>query len=71
VKNTGKQSTKEIYIYPPLHVLAWNYTKKDGISEENIMTGEVDYLKPQKAEKDFTRLAASSQVKRWIIKCMK
>lgn len=58
VKNTSKQATEEIYMHPSLQVLqsekdAWNYAGKNGINEESIMTGEVDYLEPHGSGKGF------------------
>ena len=58
VKNIGKQATEEIYMHPSLQVLkpennAWSYAIEDGIAEESIMTGEVDYLEPHGNGKSF------------------
>ncbi|MCJ7839329.1 anti-sigma factor [Lederbergia sp. NSJ-179] len=58
VKNNSKQATEEIYMHPSLQVLkpeknAWNYAGEDGIAEESIMTGEVDYLAPHGDGKGF------------------
>ncbi|WP_102260976.1 DUF4367 domain-containing protein [Mesobacillus jeotgali] len=58
VKNTSKQATEEIYMHPSLQVLqfnnnAWNYAGEDGIAEDSIMTGEVDYLEPHGSGKGF------------------
>ncbi|MFC4322606.1 anti-sigma factor [Litchfieldia salsa] len=58
VKNIGKQAIEEIYMHPSLQVLkfeknAWNYAGEDGIAEDSIMTGEVDYLEPHGNGKGF------------------
>lgn len=58
VKNNSKQATEEIYMHPSLQVLkfeknAWNYAREEGIAEDSIMTGEVDYLEPHGNGKGF------------------
>jgi len=58
VKNNSKQATEEIYMHPSLQVLkfeknAWNYAGEEGIAEDSIMTGEVDYLEPHGNGKGF------------------
>lgn len=63
VKNIGKQSTKEIYMHPSLQVLkfeknAWSYAGEDGIAEDSIMTGEVDYLEPHGNGKGFYNIGS-------------
>ncbi|MDJ1477175.1 DUF4367 domain-containing protein [Bacillus thuringiensis] len=63
VKNIGKQETKEIYMHPSLQVLkskgnVWNYAKRAGIAEKNIMTGEVDYLEPHGDGKSFYNIGS-------------
>ncbi|WP_434166000.1 DUF4367 domain-containing protein [Bacillus thuringiensis] len=63
VKNIGKQVTKEIYMHPSIQVLknkgnVWNYAGKDGITERNIMTGEVDYLEPHGDGKSFYNIGS-------------
>ncbi|WLR57767.1 anti-sigma factor [Mesobacillus subterraneus] len=63
VKNSGKQATEEIYMHPSLQVLkfkknAWNYAGEDGIAEDSIMTGEVDYLEPHGNGKGFYNIGS-------------
>jgi hypothetical protein len=63
VKNIGKQATEEIGMAPSIQVLksennAWNYAAKDGISEESIMTHEVDYLEPHGNGKSFYNIGS-------------
>ncbi len=63
VKNNGKQATEEIYMHPSLQVLkfeknAWNYAGEDGIAEESILTGEVDYLEPHGKGKSFYNIGS-------------
>lgn len=63
VKNSGKKSTKEIYMHPSIKLLksegnAWNYAERDGIEEKNIMTGEVDYLEPHGDGKSFYNIGS-------------
>ncbi|BCC10192.1 TPA: DUF4367 domain-containing protein [Bacillus cereus] len=63
VKNIGKKVTKEIYMHPSIQVLknkgnVWNYAGKDGITERNIMTGEVDYLEPHGDGKSFYNIGS-------------
>lgn len=63
VKNNGKQATEEIYMHPSLQVLkleknAWNYAGEDGIAEDSIMTGEVDYLEPHGNGKGFYNIGS-------------
>lgn len=63
VKNNGKQATEEIYMHPSLQVLkfeenAWNYAGEAGISEDSIMTGEVDYLEPHGNGKGFYNIGS-------------
>lgn len=58
VKNNSKQATEEIYMHPSLQVLkfeknSWNYAGEEGIAEDSIMTGEVDYLEPHGNGKGF------------------
>ncbi|SDN22792.1 anti-sigma factor [Bacillus sp. OK048] len=63
VKNIGKKETEEIYMHPSLGVLkfeknAWIYAGEDGIAEDSIMTGEVDYLAPHGNGKDFYNIGS-------------
>ncbi|ATI58054.1 anti-sigma factor [Bacillus cereus] len=63
VKNIGKQATEEIYMHPSIQVLkskgnVWNYAERDGITEKNIMTGEVDYLEPHGEGKSFYNIGS-------------
>lgn len=63
VKNMGKQATDEIYMHPSLQMLksennAWNYARKAGITEQSIMTGEVDYLEPHGNGKSFYNIGS-------------
>ena len=63
VKNIGKQETKEIYMHPSIQVLkskgnVWNYAERAGITEKNIMTGEVDYLEPHGDGKSFYNIGS-------------
>jgi hypothetical protein len=63
VKNTSKQAIEEIYMHPSLKVLkfeknAWNYAVVDGIFEDSIMTGEVDYLEPHGNGKGFYNIGS-------------
>ncbi|MGN4255636.1 DUF4367 domain-containing protein [Bacillus cereus group sp. MYBKT14-1] len=63
VKNIGKQKTKEIYMHPSIQVLkskgnVWNYAERAGITEKNIMTGEVDYLEPHGDGKSFYNIGS-------------
>ncbi|MFH7833460.1 DUF4367 domain-containing protein [Bacillus luti] len=63
VKNIGKQETKEIYMHPSIQVLKskgniWNYAERAGITEKNIMTGEVDYLEPHGDGKSFYNIGS-------------
>ncbi|MCU5023744.1 anti-sigma factor [Bacillus cereus] len=63
VKNIGKQATEEIYMHPSIQVLkskgnVWNYAERDGITEKNIMTGEVDYLEPRGEGKSFYNIGS-------------
>jgi hypothetical protein len=63
VKNNGKQATEEIYMHPSLQVLkfeknAWSYAGEDGITEDSIMTGEVDYLEPHGNGKSFYNIGS-------------
>jgi hypothetical protein len=63
VKNSGKQASEEIYMHPSLQVLkfeknAWNYAGEDGIAEDSIMTGEVDYLEPHGNGKGFYNIGS-------------
>ncbi|MBS4210200.1 DUF4367 domain-containing protein [Bacillus sp. FJAT-50079] len=58
VKNNSDQAIEEIYMHPSLQVLkseknVWNYAGENGIAEESIMTGEVDYLEPHGDGKSF------------------
>lgn len=58
VKNNSNHATDEVYMHPSLQVLksknnTWNYAGEDGIAEESIMTGEVDYLEPHGEGKSF------------------
>ncbi|MDA1761825.1 DUF4367 domain-containing protein [Bacillus cereus] len=63
VKNIDKQATEEIYMTPSIQVLkskgnVWNYAGKDGVTERNIMTGEVDYLEPHGEGKSFYNIGS-------------
>ncbi|MEH7387296.1 anti-sigma factor [Bacillus sp. JJ1521] len=63
VKNISKKKTEEIYMHPSLRVLksernAWNYAGENGIAEEGIMTGEVDYLEPHGNGKSFYNIGS-------------
>ncbi|WP_226641015.1 DUF4367 domain-containing protein [Bacillus tropicus] len=63
VKNIGKRKTKEIYMHPSIQVLkskgnVWNYAERAGITEKNIMTGEVDYLEPHGDGKSFYNIGS-------------
>ncbi|OAK67335.1 hypothetical protein [Lederbergia galactosidilytica] len=63
VKNNSKQATEEIYMHPSLQVLksennAWNYAGEEGIAENSIMTGEVDYLEPHGDGKGFYNIGS-------------
>ncbi|MFB3171031.1 anti-sigma factor [Neobacillus sp. 179-C4.2 HS] len=63
LKNSGKQASEEIYMHPSLQVLkfeknAWNYAGEDGIAEDSIMTGEVDYLEPHGNGKGFYNIGS-------------
>jgi hypothetical protein len=63
VKNVGKQATKEIYMHPSIQVLksdnnTWKYAGEDGIAEESVMTGEVDYLEPHGIGKGFYNIGS-------------
>lgn len=58
VKNTSKQATEEIYMHPSLQILkskknGWSYPEDDGLAEDSIMTGGVDYLEPHGDGKGF------------------
>lgn len=63
LKNNSKQATEEIYMHPSMQILkseknAWNYAGEDGIAEESIMTGEVDYLEPHGNGKSFYNIGS-------------
>ena len=63
MKNNSKQATEEIYMHPSLQVLksennAWNYAGEEGIAENSIMTGEVDYLEPHGDGKGFYNIGS-------------
>ncbi|WP_249315799.1 DUF4367 domain-containing protein [Bacillus sp. FJAT-49711] len=63
VKNIGEQSTEEIYMHPSLQVLkseknAWTYAGEEGMAEDSLMTGEVDYLEPHGNGKSFYNIGS-------------
>lgn len=63
VTNTSNQATEEIYMHPSLQVLKsdgnyWNYASGDDISEQSIMSGEVDYLEPHGSGKSFYNIGS-------------
>jgi hypothetical protein len=63
VKNIGKQATDEIYMHPSIKLLksegnTWNYANEDGIAENSILTGEVDYLEPHGDGKSFYNIGS-------------
>ncbi len=50
-------------MHPSIQVLkskgnVWNYAERDGITEKNIMTGEVDYLEPHGEGKSFYNIGS-------------
>lgn len=63
VKNTSNHKIEELYMTPTVQVLksendTWSYAEQAGMNEQNVMTGEVDYLLPHGEGKAFYNIGA-------------